>query len=87
MAQIANIQSAISDNQKKYAAVEGDTPEANEQRGSLSRTIGAQGVALDQLKKELDQAQLQETLQATTISVVDPAVVPGGPRRQISRSI
>ena len=79
LAQIANIQSAISDNQKKYAAVEGDTPEATEQRGSLSRTIGAQGVALDQLKKELDQAQLQETLQATTISVVDPAVVPGGP--------
>lgn len=79
LAQIANIQSAISDNQKKYAAVEGDTPDATEQRGSLSRTIGAQGVALDQLKKELDQAQLQETLQATTISVVDPAVVPGGP--------
>lgn len=77
--QIADAEKGILDNQQKMDAITIDSPTTNEQRSALSRTIGAQGVALDQLKKELAQAQLQETLQSTTISVVDPAVVPSGP--------
>ncbi|MFN8441147.1 MAG: Wzz/FepE/Etk N-terminal domain-containing protein [Caldilineaceae bacterium] len=77
--QITQAEEDIRQTQAELDAVIGDDAKSIERRNTLSRTIGAQKSQLDQIRKEFDNAQLQERLQSTTISVVDPAVVPTKP--------
>lgn len=77
--QIAQAQEEMRQTQAELDAVVGDDAKSIERRNTLSRTLGAQKSELDQIQKQYDSSQLQERLQATTVSIVDPAETPGKP--------
>jgi succinoglycan biosynthesis transport protein ExoP len=79
--QLAQIESELNDAQKEYDSLVANSPDDSERLTGLKKTIELEQGIYETLLQQREQALLLDAIQAKTISVVEPAIVPQTPTK------